>query len=517
VEKLVPECYKKIAWIDSDLHFTNRNWYQEMSRKLDKYKLVQLYESGSDTDKFGKITSTISGIVAAGGPRLGPKYFGHPGGAWAAQRSFWENGGLYCHSFMGAGDTLLVNTIYNIYDGNTEPTAGIYLEWKKKIQLYVNKHEISYVKGKFIHEWHGDKFERGYGSRNQIVAKIDIDKHVVLDCNGIIKIKDVPGSIYEEILLYFNSRKEDGNLSGNINQWQKDMAVVAVHFNWAGFESPVRNLNRFILEMESENIPLYGVELSLTGKFVTERYPNWIKVRVNKENVCFQKEACVNLAEKFIPDKYKKIAWIDHDIYFKNRNWYRETSDKLNSARVVQMFSEEIFTDRFGEEISTIPSLMKIGGPMAETAVGKYIGTPGAALAAQRDLWRNGGGLYPYSIMGGGDTVLLYTIYRNSKNTSATSASGAAKKFKPYEMWKNSIQAWAQESCSCIEGEIVHSWHGDRKNRSYVDRHTISAEINWDKCISINKRGIVQIKNVTDATYSAILNYFNGRNEDGKL
>jgi hypothetical protein len=63
----------------------------------------------------------------------------------------------------------------------------------------------------------------------------------------------------------------------------------------------------------------------------------------------------------------------------------------------------------------------------------------------------------------------------------------------------------------------VHSWHGDRKNRSYVDRHTISAEINWDKCISINKRGIVQIKNVTDATYSAILNYFNGRNEDGKL
>jgi len=515
VEKFVPEQYTKIAWIDTDLYFTNRNWYSEASQKLEEYKLVQLYTAGKDTDKFGKIISTTAGIMGNGGPRPERGFYGHPGGAWAARRDLWNNGGLYPYSLMGSGDTIFINTIFDV--PLTNPTHDMnflrYSEWKKKIQAYANNKDVTYLSGNFLHEWHGDKKERSYVYRNSILTKIDFDKSVSLDENGLLKIDNVPQGVYDDIMSYFMSRKEDGDveLITDVN----DMAVVSVHFNWANFNSPVKNLHRFILDMESNNVPLYGVELSLSGKFETEKYANWIKIKVNRENVCFQKESCINMLEKILPEKYTKIAWIDHDIYFKNRQWYIEASNKLNHYKVIQLFSKEIFTDQFGREVDYINGLMSLGGPNAEIEARKYIGTPGAALAARRKLWKDGGGLFPYSFMGGGDSVFLYSMYANLTDPSMQRACGYHKKFKPYFDWKEVTTTYVNESCSYIDGEIVHYWHGEKKDRKYTQRHAISDNINWAKSLKIDKNGILEIYNADYRVYNDIYCYFKDRNEDG--
>ena len=518
VEKEIPKKYSKIAWIDCDLYFTNRNWYADTSKALDTYKIVQMYENGTDTDIKGEKTRTMKGLVFSGGPVDDNINVGFPGGAIAARRDFFRNGGLYPYSFMGAGDTILMCAIYNVeYKDEIETKLGKYKSWRNKIQGYLTRDDISCVNGDFIHEWHGDKQNRNYHSRRVILSKVNWDKNVVLNQDGILSINE-SDDIHKEILAYFRRRLEDGDANSWSGKAQKknDMAVVSVHFNWAKFKTPVRNLNRFILDMEGEKIPLYGIELSLDGKFDTEKYPNWIKIRVKMENVCFQKEACINLLEKYIPAKYTKIAWIDHDVYFKNRNWYNEASEKLDTLKVIQLFSEKISTDRDGFEVSSIPSLMKAGDPTVETKLKKYIGTPGVALAARRELW-NYGGLYPYSIMGGGDSVFLYSIYNHVQtNLIITASAGMITPFAQYTPWKNSILNYVNRSCGHISGEVVHSWHGEMSNRRYDDRYSIIADIDWNKSVQLNKYGLVEIVDVERHIYDRIYSYFRSRNEDGE-
>lgn len=515
LEQKIPEQYSKIAWIDADLTFTNKNWYKEASEKLNTYKLVQLYEKGIDTDKTGKSLEYTNGIVYAGGPRTDPGYFGYPGGAVAARRELFRNGGLYPYSFMGSSDSILMYTVYDIPMRHIpDDKYQRYSEWKQKIQSYIKKEDVSYVSGNFIHDWHGEKNNRSYIERNIILSKVNIDESVSLDKNGLLRIHNVSDGVYEDIFTYFKSRKEDGIVE--TNRVLQDMAIATVFFNWANFNSPVSNLYNFIRQMEAGSFPLYGVELSLTGKFITEKYPNWIKIRVSRENVCFQKEACINLLEKFIPEKYTKIAWIDCDIFFKNKNWYNDASEKLSSYRVIQLFSNEIFTNRIGKEGKVVPSLLSVGGPNVETEAKKYLGTPGAALAARRDLWKKAGGLFPFSFVGGGDSVFMYTLYNNYNDKNINRACGFYKKFKPYFDWAENVRKYVNQSCSWIEGEIVHSWHGDKESRQYNSRHDIADMINWQKTLTLDNRGLIEFKNCPNGVYSEIYMYFKNRNEDGE-
>jgi hypothetical protein len=295
----------------------------------------------------------------------------------------------------------------------------------------------------------------------------------------------------------------------------QELAVVTAHFNWAGFARPVENLKRFVAEMETASVPLYGMELSLTDRFEMDGNPNWIKLMVGPENVCFQKEACINLVERIVPSQYTKIAWVDHDIQFKRTDWYDAASDALDKYKFIQLFSEEVFTDKDGKEVSSTPSLLKAGGPQTEDAGKHCIGTPGAANGARRELWKHGG-LYPYCFMGGGDSVILYSMY-GLLSAAGKKSCGADKNFEPYQAWKETARKYVEEACSFVDGQAVHSWHGERDDRQYVERHTIADKINWNASVRLNARGILEINPTTDDVRKDITNYFINRWEDGRL
>jgi len=297
---------------------------------------------------------------------------------------------------------------------------------------------------------------------------------------------------------------------------EKDMAIVACHFNWCKFVNPTRNLHRFIRQMQIENIPLFGVELSITENFETTGIEGWKQIRVGKENVCFQKEACINLAVKtLVPEKYTKIAWIDHDIIFTNRNWYSDASAQLEKFKVIQLFSHGIKTDRHGRQISKIPGaifsylnverLVRTEWIMAA----ENIGYPGGAMAARRDMWRHGG-LYPYRIMGGGDTAFVLAMLKSKIGWPSNELF-----VQRHNKWKKEILEYVEENISYIKGDFVHEWHGDTVNRKYKDRYSLLKNFNT-LYIELNECGIVH--NYGDRTINqAALEYFESRNEDGVI
>lgn len=294
-----------------------------------------------------------------------------------------------------------------------------------------------------------------------------------------------------------------------------EMAVVTCHFNWAGFINPVRNLHRFIRQMKVDKIPLYGVELSLTDKFETTGMDGWKQIKVSKENICFQKEACINLAvQTLVPRKYKNVAWIDADMMFTNKNWYNETCKKLKTYKVVQLFRYIIETDRYGRETLAGQGSVFAGGPHRQG--GRR--APGGAWAANRELWDHGG-LYPFCPMGGGDTTFLFAIYHNSTPNTIEHVG----KRPDYKSWRNKVYKFVTDpkmgsynTCgiSYVNGNFVHEWHGDREDRNYLLRQEIYSRMD-QKNIKINSDGILEIADESDKMYDDILNYFSTRNEDG--
>lgn len=309
---------------------------------------------------------------------------------------------------------------------------------------------------------------------------------------------------------------------------RNDMAVITCHFNWSGYKRPVANLNRFIRYMESRQIPVYGVELSLTGNFATKGNENWLQIKCKEENILFQKECLLNLAEKLVPQKYTKIAWFDHDVFLDNETWYDEVSFALDHKQIVQVFEYCYWTTEIGTIAKELPAMAK--HPPVESS---WTGHPGFGIAAKREMWGPKiGGLYPYCPLGHGDTVFMYSIFEVpiSMHTQIGVGLNNCPDFPPYHEWYKNIVDFA--ACKPVgsgegkgavklvgyaQGNCIHEWHGDIFNRSYVDRAFLMTWYNPSKNIFINGQGILELRN-TPATWSHMIQkYFIERREDGTL
>ena len=304
-------------------------------------------------------------------------------------------------------------------------------------------------------------------------------------------------------------------------KFERDMPIIICHFNWCKYMNPARNLNRFLRQMDVEGYPVYGIELSLDDKFETAGRKNWIHMRVEQQNICFQKEACINLVEKTIPEHYQKIAWIDPDLYFTNQNWYRETSEKLNNYKLVQMYSEGYGTDRYGRISRRHPSIMSMYNMVPMDYWLKHTGHPGGAWGAKRDFFRNGG-LYPFCIMGGGDTVFVYTLFGHTFSNDIYKSLGLTghRLFAPYVEWRSKITSYitGPDDITYVNNAFIHEWHGERVKRNYNFRHTLLKNINIHNNVRLNDAGLVELYDIKfRSTFDNILGYFQERDEDGVI
>lgn len=297
----------------------------------------------------------------------------------------------------------------------------------------------------------------------------------------------------------------------------REMAIVTCHFNWCGFTSPKRNLHRFIRQMS--DYPLFGIELSLTDEFETKGFKGWTQIRVGWQNVCFQKESLINkLVNEIVPEEYTKIAWIDADVYFTNKDWYKEAEIALDYTNVIQLFDKAIWTDKYGRYLESCKAMV-INGPQQSY----WSGHPGFALAANRGLWNNGG-LYSKNPMGNGDAVFLYSIFNVEIPDLSKQAMGmscfvsegeSVKDCLDWNQWKERVNNFIRGKIGYIKGECIHEWHGDKKNRKYTERKEFLNEFKNDHMF-LNSKNILEFTSDFGLDkIQEIFNYFKERQEDG--
>ena len=305
---------------------------------------------------------------------------------------------------------------------------------------------------------------------------------------------------------------------------REDLAIILSHFNWCGYKRPDQNLNRFLRYMDSLGVPVYGAEASLNGDFITKGKSNWIQIGAREENVCFQKEALLNAVEKIVPEKYTKLAWLDHDIYFDNQNWYDDTSIALEDLNIVQTYETAHWTDSRGNIERTAKSILSQPVLTESNIISPFwTMTPthhcGFGFAAKRSLWKEVGGLYPYNFLGSGDMLMIHSIL----SPDPTPAScRTAYFFKPenasdfFKTWKAAFNKYAGNKYGAVKGTIYHEYHGPRQNRKYGAREKIIEAYGYNFAANIwtNYRGLLELKNPPYGFTEAIKQYFIERRED---
>lgn len=223
-ENLLPNNWKYLAWVDCDVHFRNHNWARETIHQLQHYQIVQPWKDALDLSSDGGVMQhfTSFGYHVAKGIKHAPSVhnpyclpYSHTGYAWAVSRHFYENvGKLLDFAILGAGDAHIAWACV----GGVQRTINQQMSdgYKHLANLWQEKARdacgglVGYTPGRIEHHFHGNKTNRRYGTRWQILVKHKFDpmKDLKYDSQGVLRLKGKP-RLEHDIMRYNRARFED--------------------------------------------------------------------------------------------------------------------------------------------------------------------------------------------------------------------------------------------------------------------------------------------------------------------
>ena len=220
----LPKNWEYMAWVDTDLEFQNKDWVRETIEQLQTYKVVQLFSHCLDLGIKHEALQVHTGIFYAycNGEIYNPptkygNYF-HVGYAYAITREAYDSiGGLLDFAILGSADNHMALAFIGIVDlslnkklhANYKLLCNIFQErCEKNI-----KRKVGYVHGTILHHFHGNKVDRKYQSRWEILVNNQFDPLVDIykDANGLWQLNDSKPKLRDDIIRYFRERNEDCN------------------------------------------------------------------------------------------------------------------------------------------------------------------------------------------------------------------------------------------------------------------------------------------------------------------
>ncbi len=295
--------------------------------------------------------------------------------------------------------------------------------------------------------------------------------------------------------------------------------VVCVISNPCDYVRRYTLAKEFICRMEQEpNIILYVCELiyqglNMYGYQITDP-SNCRHLQLEAVYPLWHKENMINITvKKLLPADWKAFAWIDADIEFLSSTWALDTLKLLNGTfDAIQLFSHAEDLDISENPMTIFQGLgyMRACGKTLDLKGVNYP-HPGYAWAYTRELYDSFGSIYDLSILGAGDTNMVFTLLGEPcKSIHSAASSGYKKSIYEYSTAIN-------YNIGFTPGIIKHFFHGSKANRRYVERWgtLISNQYNPYTHVAYNLKGILvptldcPIKLLDD-----IMKYFKERNED---
>jgi hypothetical protein len=221
----LPQDWQYMAWIDTDIEFQNKNWARETIEQLQTFKIVQMFTHCVDLgikDETLQVHTSFMYSYCNGDVVVKSKKYGnyrHTGYAWAITKwAYNKIGGLMEFPILGSAD----NHMAHAFIGQVELTLNKKLHknyillckiFQDKCERHI-KRSVGYVHGTILHHFHGNKVDRKYQDRWNILINNNYDPliDIVKDCYGLIQLEDEKIKLRDDIIRYFRERNEDCNV-----------------------------------------------------------------------------------------------------------------------------------------------------------------------------------------------------------------------------------------------------------------------------------------------------------------
>ena len=294
-----------------------------------------------------------------------------------------------------------------------------------------------------------------------------------------------------------------------------DIALITCFFNPLNYKQNLSNYFKFKKYINGLNYPLYTVELTFgdnSSQLIDDEY-TW-KIKTN--DILWHKERLLNLISKKVPIKYEKIIWTDADVFYKDDLWIKKTSESLNRYKIVQPFSKCTYLDKFGNTLinNRVGIVYGYKNNPKDFRVWNY--NSGFVWAAKREFFENFG-LFDRGILGSGDGFMVNTFTKNSTLDSYVERFKWNENIvKDYLNWSIPVIHYVGDDIGYIDVEIYHNWHGELKNRKYLQRAEILKNFNPFTMLKEGQNGVWNWTDVVDDEFkNKVINYFHERKEDG--
>lgn len=231
--RLLPSEFKYVFWLDTDVTFTNKNWFVEGAEKLSTTSnIIQPFEycvhleRDQDTPDFNlEDEKPFAGLPQRRHKSLWRSFcanyattdysgdtnydkHGHVGFAWGARREVLEAVPLYDRALIGGADHIIAHAAAGqvghpcILKSFTDDIHAVN-KWSREF-FNVTHGRIGYVKGDLYHTWHGDIEKRQYLKRIQDFTPTS--KEITeLDENGLYVAKNGENKYVKD---YFDHRED---------------------------------------------------------------------------------------------------------------------------------------------------------------------------------------------------------------------------------------------------------------------------------------------------------------------
>jgi hypothetical protein len=280
---------------------------------------------------------------------------------------------------------------------------------------------------------------------------------------------------------------------------KKDVAICFVFFNPARSKRILMNYLYTVNRLRE--FPCFTIELTFEDS--KPEIPN--AFHVQSDSYMFHKERMCRVLETKLPKKFKKIVFMDADLFYVGTDWYYDMSKALDTYQVVQGFEQCHWLDLTYKNIM----LSRPCAVLSDTKEYSHEYHPGFVWGFQRN-WYTKVGFFDWCVSGSGDTLSVVAWMNHTMNKWFASLPSSMKKaFEDFNRKPKPTISYLKDT------HIFHLYHGSRQNRKYVDRHrpfNISRDIR--DILTMNQDGMFEWKDRLQWN-PFFMDYFNGRDDDG--
>ena len=302
----------------------------------------------------------------------------------------------------------------------------------------------------------------------------------------------------------------------------QNLYVILPYFNYVGWDNRAENTLRFIQEnihLQKDGVKFVLVEGVHEEDNRLQNVPSDIYKHIvyNVKHPIWIKENLINLAIQQLPEDWQYVAWIDADIFFTNANWHNDTRNLLNTNNMLQLFTSVVNVDKQGNLLEN-PCFAQHS--IAYSGSLEW-GHPGHAWAINRSLYDKIEKLFDKCIVGGADTfIAALGLAHGDVNSDVFRQLQQTKIAEPFLRYiVDYIGKFKDAKVACVNGVILHYYHGDVRKRKYVERQQILAHVKYDPNAHTvySEQGVIEVN--TDSAHAKALirnieHYFVSRRED---